>query len=190
MLSFGWSQHVLMSHYQSVGDSTKRTNYIWYHRHFYVPQFFFNSIARTRNLSFFFFFFRFLLILLSGLPGQQSPQFDNFSIRYWVSSSVFVWLRLGDPFVHQNPWELCASHSPGHILGCAYTFCLLLLLLLIRVFHISVSWWSFTGVWVAASLLKSPGLFSVFWPFSIMLLFGWSPLGRQLLNLPDPLIIL
>ena len=40
---------------------------------------------------------------------------------------------------------------------------LLLLLLLIWVFHISVSWWSFSGDWVAASLLKSPGLFSVFW---------------------------
>ena len=39
--------------------------------------------------------------------------------------------------------------------------------LLIRVFHISVSWWSFTGVRVTASLLKSPGLFSVFCPFSI-----------------------
>ena len=32
---------------------------------------------------------------------------------------------------------------------------LLLLLLFIRVFHISVSWWFFTGVWVTASLLKS-----------------------------------
>ena len=28
-----------------------------------------------------------------------------------------------------------------------------------RVFHISVSWWSFTGVWVTASLLKSPQVF-------------------------------
>ena len=36
----------------------------------------------------------------------------------------------------------------------------------------------FTGDWVTASLLKSPGLFSVFWPFSIVLLFGWSPLVR------------
>ena len=40
--------------------------------------------------------------------------------------------------------------------------------LLIRAFHISVSWGSFTGVWVTASLPKSLGLFSVFWPFSIM----------------------
>ena len=59
-----------------------------------------------------------------------------------------------------------------------------------RVFHISVSWWFFTGVWVTACLLKSPGLFSVFWPFLIMLLFGWSPLGRQLLNLPGPIGII
>ena len=43
-------------------------------------------------------------------------------------------------------------------------------LLLIRVFHISVSWWSFTGDWVTASLLKSSGFFSVFCPFSTMLL--------------------
>ena len=34
------------------------------------------------------------------------------------------------------------------------------------VFHISISWWSFTGIWVKTSLLMSPGLFSVFWPFS------------------------
>ena len=50
--------------------------------------------------------------------------------------------------------------------------------LLIRVFHISVSWWSFTGVWVIANLLKSPGLFSVFLPFSKML-FEWSLLVIQ-----------
>ena len=31
------------------------------------------------------------------------------------------------------------------------------------------SWLFFTGVWVTASLLKSPGLFSVFWSTSIML---------------------
>ena len=39
----------------------------------------------------------------------------------------------------------------------------------LRVFHISVSWWSFTEVLVSVSLLKPPGLFSVFWPFSTML---------------------
>ena len=32
----------------------------------------------------------------------------------------------------------------------------------LRVFHTCVSWWSFTVVWVTASLLRSPGFFSVF----------------------------
>ena len=62
--------------------------------------------------------------------------------------------------------------------------------LLIRVFHISVCWLYFTRDWVTVSLLKSPGLFSVFCPSSIMLLLGWSPLGRQLPNPPGHLIIL
>ena len=51
-------------------------------------------------------------------------------------------------------------------------------------------WWFFTGDWVTASLLKSPGFVSVFWPFSVMLLFGWSPPVRQLSNPPGLLIIL
>ena len=38
-----------------------------------------------------------------------------------------------------------------------------------RVFHTNVSWWSLTGVWLTASLFKSPGLFSVFWPILVML---------------------
>ena len=46
---------------------------------------------------------------------------------------------------------------------------LLFIIYSLRVFHISISWWSFTGVWVTASILKSPGLFTVFWLFSIML---------------------
>ena len=64
------------------------------------------------------------------------------------------------------------------------------LIIIIGVFHIRLSWWSFTGVWVTASRLKSPGLFSVFWRFSIMLSFGWSPLVRQLPSPPVPSIIL
>ena len=42
--------------------------------------------------------------------------------------------------------------------------------------HTGVSRWFLSGVWVIASLLKSLGLFSVFWPISTMLLFAWSPL--------------
>ena len=46
----------------------------------------------------------------------------------------------------------------------------------LRVFHTSVSWWFFTGVWITAYLLKSPGLFLVFWPIWTMLLFACFPL--------------
>ena len=60
----------------------------------------------------------------------------------------------------------------------------------LRIFHICVNWWSFTGVWVTASLLKSPGLFSVFWPISIILLFGWSPLVLLFQSRQVSLIIL
>ena len=46
---------------------------------------------------------------------------------------------------------------------------IIVIIIIIRVFHISVRWCAFSGVWVTASLLTSPGLFSAFWPFSIML---------------------
>ena len=49
---------------------------------------------------------------------------------------------------------------------------LLFIIYSFRIFHISVSWWFFTGVWVTASLLKSPGLVSEFLPFLAMLSFG------------------
>ena len=61
---------------------------------------------------------------------------------------------------------------------------------LIRAFHISVSRWFFTGVWVTAHLLKSPGLFSVFWLFSIMLSLDClhpssSPFSNPLVTVPN-----
>ena len=42
-------------------------------------------------------------------------------IYFYFFDYLLVWLRLGDPFVFQNPREICASHSPGRIPGCAYT---------------------------------------------------------------------
>ena len=111
----------------------------------------FNSLARSRYLSFFshsfsfilksagtakstilhiLFFFLLLIIIRSGRRAE---------IRWFVCMSKF----------HRS---LCVSFSRTG-----------------RVFHISFSWWIFTGVWVIASLLKSPGLFSVYWPFSKML---------------------
>ena len=42
------------------------------------------------------------------------------------------------------------------------------------VFHTSVSCWSFEEIWMIANLLRSPGLFLVFWLISSILLSGWS----------------
>ena len=53
-------------------------------------------------------------------------------------------------------------------------------------FHTTFSWWAFTGVFVTASLLRSPGLFSVFWPISTMLYFEWS---QFFLRFPTVIII-
>ena len=48
-------------------------------------------------------------------------------------------------------------------------YLLLFLLYSLSVFHTNVRWWSFTGVWVTASFLGFPELFSVFWPILTML---------------------
>ena len=40
-----------------------------------------------------------------------------------------------------------------------------------EIFYPSLNWWSFIGVWVTASLLRSPELVSVFWPISTIQLF-------------------
>ena len=41
---------------------------------------------------------------------------------------------------------------------------IIIIILVSQVFHTSVSRWFLTGVWLTVSLLKRPGLFSVFWP--------------------------
>ena len=70
-------------------------------------------------------------------------------------------------------------HSPSYFQVYYYYYSL-------RVFHISISWWSFTGVWVIASLLKFPGLLSVFCTILAMQQFGWSPL---VLSFPSPTVL-
>ena len=52
---------------------------------------------------------------------------DSVSSLLWLimikSGRLFVWPRLSDPFVSQNPWIVCASYYSGEILGCAYIIC-------------------------------------------------------------------
>ena len=111
---------------------------------------FFNSLARSRYLSFFSLFFRFI-------------QWSAGTAKSTILQILFFFFF----FYYFEVWS-------------SDYYCLL-----IRAFHISNSRWFFTEVWVTASLLKSPGLFLVFWQFSTMLSLGWSPLVRQP---PSPLV--
>ena len=86
---------------------------------------FFNSLARSRYLSFFSHSFSFIL-WSAGRAKSTILQVLFFFFFCWLLLSLVFCPGLGDPF-----------------------------------FHFSVSWWSFTGVWLTASLLKSPELFSI-----------------------------
>ena len=72
---------------------------------------FFNSLARSSYLS-----FRFLSVLPCDQPEWKSPLFGSFSCFCWLSLDLVTWPRLDDPFVSQNPWEVCASHLLRRIL--------------------------------------------------------------------------
>ena len=77
--------------------------------------------------------------------------------------------------------SLCwISKSQINLRICCYHFTHL------RGFHNSCSWWFSTWILVTPSLLKCQELFSVFWPISIKLKFGWSPL---VLPFPRPPVL-
>ena len=65
---------------------------------------FFNSLVKSRYLSFFSLSFNFTLSTI-----LQVLFFEDY---------YKVWSRLGDPFVSQNPRGVCASHSQDRFLGC------------------------------------------------------------------------
>ena len=70
-----------------------------------------------------------------------------------------------DPFVSQNPKEFCAPNF-GRII---IIIIIIIIIYSLEFFTSALGDSFFTGVWVTASLLKSPGLFSVFWLFSTVL---------------------
>ena len=64
-----------------------------------------------------------------------------------------------------------------------------MIIIILQVFHTGFSWWFLTEVWVIPSLLKSLGLYSVFWPILIMLQVEWSPLFLWFANPSVPVTI-
>ena len=107
---------------------------------------------------------------------KKENQFHNYI--YWV-----VMLRICVIAIYLH--DIYDAHTQTHTHICIHGWHYHL-----RVFHISFSWWSFTGVWATKILLKSSGLFSVFWPPSITLSFGWPQFVLQLQKRLLHLIIL
>ena len=108
-----------------------------------------------------------LIITISGLLAEIRWECLYFKIpgnfMRFILQNGFWFVRV--PFGSMVRFQFLAQFPVN-------TFPIIIIIIIIiyslRVFHISVSWWSFTEIWMTATLLKSPGLFSVFWPISIM----------------------
>ena len=105
--------------------------------------------------------------------GRWLRFFSEFWLNNWLKLTVYQAI-LG----YFMPMELrnCVHCTLKLTFCVVVSWCSIIIIIIIiysfRVFHISVSWWFLTGVWVTASLLKSPGLVSGFWPLLAMLSFG------------------
>ena len=75
---------------------------------------FFNSQPRSR-------YFTFFSLSLNSTPWSAGTQFARSLFCCWLSYSLVVWPRLGNPFLSQNSIAVSLSHFPGELLGCAYT---------------------------------------------------------------------
>ena len=68
------------------GDRSKSTNYNWYHCYLYVSLYF---LVLYQGLDIYF-SFRYLLILLFGLPGQQSQLFGRLFFFFFFFFFFFL----------------------------------------------------------------------------------------------------
>ena len=75
---------------------------------------FFNSLARSRYLSFFSHSFSFIL---------WSAGTAKSTIFCRLLLILVFWPRLGDPYVCRSPIGVYECHFLGQVLGCAYTNC-------------------------------------------------------------------
>ena len=74
---------------------------------------FFSSLGRSTYLSLFSPSFSFY----QWAAGTTK---STGSLFCWLSKGQIVGPKLSDPFVSQNPIEVCASHFPGRKLGCVH----------------------------------------------------------------------
>ena len=81
---------------------------------------FFNSLARSRYLSFFSHSFSFILW------SARTAKLTILQVLFfcWLLLSLLFWLGLGDLCVCRSLIGVYAWHFLGQVLGCAYTICL------------------------------------------------------------------
>ena len=117
---------------------------------------FFNSLASSRYLPIFSLYFSPWSAGITKSTIQQVLFFLFFSFSFGggLIPCLVIWARFGDPFI-------------------VWSRSLLLLLLLLfysfQVFHNLFNWWSFTGVCMTASLLRSWRFFLMFSPILTLL---------------------
>ena len=111
---------------------------------------FFNSLARSWYLSLFSLSFSFIQW---SIGKAKSTIFQILSLFFFL---FFLLIIIRSGLLVKIRWSVCLSKS--HII----IIIIIIIIYSSRVFHISIGWWFFTGVWVTASLPKSPGLVSVF----------------------------
>ena len=81
---------------------------------------FFDSLARSRYLSFFSHSFSFIL----WSAGTAKSPILQVLFFCWLLLSLVFWPRLGDPCVCRSPIGVYVCYFLGRVLGCAYTICL------------------------------------------------------------------
>ena len=127
---------------------------------------------------------------LGTLPSVQitiniivSLMFNSIFLILWQNRSICSSFFYFQYFVRQNDKDhlmtisfsfLLINTKSGFLVGIRLSVCILksrryYYFNPLRLFHTSFSLWSFTGVGLMGSLLKSPGLFSVLCPILIIL---------------------
>ena len=112
-----------------------------------------------------------------SLSDNKSPQVSRTLLSILaVLNNAVIWMVSTRP---PTPSPLVPFSNYYYYYYYYYYYCYTPL----RAFHPSVRQWFSTGVWVTASLLKSPVLLSGFWSILKLLSFGWWVLGNTVYSL-------
>ena len=91
----------------------------------FVLHSFFNSLARSRYVSFLSHSFNFILWSAGTAKSTilQVLSFFFFFFFFWLILGLVFWPRSSDPCVCQSPIGVYACYFLGQVLGFAYTIC-------------------------------------------------------------------